>query len=118
MIPHGPIENYLAQLRHQLPYPAPRLIAETREHLMEAKAAGLATGRSQEDAETHAIESYGPVSDVVAAVLKEGSVLLSPRTLQWLAPFVLLMCLPVFIFIFVNVIESLAGNEGGFGVFG
>lgn len=117
-IPGGPIEDYLRQLRRQLPYPAPRLIAETREHLMEAASVSLAAGFSHRDAEARAVQGYGPVPDVVAAVLNEGSALMSPRIVRWLAPLAVLMCLPTFVFVSANVIETLAGNDGGYGVFG
>ena len=118
MIPGGPVETYLHELRRRLPYPAPRLIAETREHLVEATSTSLATGLSQEDAERGAVDGYGPVADVVAAVHKDGSALMAPQLIRWIAPIAVLMCLPTLVFVFVNLIETLAGSDGSEGVFG
>lgn len=117
-MPNGPVASYLAQLRRELPYPAPRLIAEAREHLLEATAASVATGLSEHDAEARAIESYGSVSEVVSAVLQQGSAMMSPRVARLLVLFSVLLTVPTLVFIFVNVIERLAGSEGSEGVFG
>ena len=118
MIPGGPVETYLHELRRRLPYPAPRLIAETREHLVEATSTSLATGLSQEEAERRAVDGYGPVADVVAAVHQNGSALMAPQLIRWIAPIAVLMCLPTMVFVSVNLIEILAGSEGSEGVFG
>ena len=114
----GPVESYLSELRRRLPYPAPRLIGETREHLMEATSSSLAEGLSQEEAERRAVDGYGPVDEVVAAVLTEGSALMSPMIVRLLVPFAVLLSLPTFVFIFVNMIEEAAGAGGSSGVFG
>ena len=114
----GPVERYLTDLRRSLPFPAPRLVAETREHLLEATATALASGRSQEEAEAEAVRSYGPVQDVVAAVIKDGSALMSPRVTPWIHAFTVLLCLPTMVFVMANLIEIMAGNDGGVGVFG
>lgn len=118
MIPNGPVEEYLRHLRRALPYPAPRLVAETREHLEEATSAARARGRSKEEAEAEAVRNYGPVNDVVAAVLTDGSALMSPTAGVWVRVFAVMLCLPTALFVAVNVIETLAGNDGGVGVFG
>ena len=118
MIPGGPVETYLHELRSRLPYPAPRLIAETREHLVEATSKSLATGLSQEEAEGRAVDGYGPVADVVAAVHQDGSALVAPQVIRWIAPVAVLMCLPTLMFVSVNLIEIWAGSEGSEGVFG
>ena len=118
MISKGPVETYLSELHRRLPYPAPRLIGETREHLMEATSASLAGGLTQEEAERRAVESYGPVDEVVAAVLAEGSALMSPLIVRLLVPFAILLSLPTFVFVFVNLIEEAAGSGGSVGVFG
>jgi hypothetical protein len=55
---------------------------------------------------------------VVAAVLAEGSALMSPVVTGWIRVFALLMCVPTALFVAVNLLESLAGNDGGEGVFG
>ena len=114
----GPVESYLSELRRRLPYPAPRLLGETREHLMESTSASLAEGLSQEEAERRAVEGYGPVDEVVAAVLTEGSALMSPMIIRLLVPLALLLSLPTFVFVFVNLIEEAAGSGGSEGVFG
>ena len=118
MIRGGPVETYLKELQKQLPYPAPRLLAETREHLMETASARVIEGHSEPEAERLAIAGYGPISDVVAAVRTEGSALMSPRVLRWIAPVAVLLSLPTAIFMFVNAIEHLAGSDGSEGVFG
>lgn len=112
------MQRYLADLRKSLPFPAPRLIDETREHLLEATAASLASGRSQEEAETEAVRDYGPIEDVVAAVLQDGSALMSPQAAIWTRTLALTLCFPTLVFVAANLIEILAGNEGGVGVFG
>ena len=114
----GPVESYLSELRRRLPYPAPRLIGEAREHLMEATSASLAAGLPQEEAERRAVDGYGPVDEVVAAVLTEGSALMSPMIVRLLVPFAILLSLPTFVFVFVNLIEEAAGSGGSSGVFG
>ena len=118
MIPDGPVERYLSELRRRLPYPAPRLVAETREHLVEATTASIAAGLQQEEAERRAVQEYGPVGQVVAAVLSEGSGLMSPALVRWIVPLAMLLVLPTAIFVAVNLIERLAGSDGSEGVFG
>ena len=118
IVPGGPIERYLRELHSALSYPAPRLIHETRAHLVEAAEEAAVEGASPADAEARAVASYGPVDRVVAAVTTEGSAVLSPRgtaVLSWLG---LILCLPTLVFFYVNVIEIVAGNSGGLGVFG
>jgi hypothetical protein len=114
----GPVETYLSQLRRRLPYPAPRLIGETREHLLEATSVALAAGLSQEEAERKAVDTFGPVDDVVAAVLKDGSAVMSPRVVRWFVPLAVLLCIPTAIFVSANLVEELAGSGGSSGVFG
>ena len=118
MISKGPVETYLSELRRRLPYPAPRLIGETREHLMEATSAARSTGASQEEAERRAVEGYGPVDEVVAAVLSEGSALMSPLVVRLMVPIAILLSVPTFVFVSVNLIEEAAGSGGSEGVFG
>ena len=117
LIPNGPIASYLRELRRKLPYPAPRLIVETREHLLDS-AAMFATDHGPGDAEQRAVERYGPVDDVVGAVKKEGSPMMSPGVLRWILPLAALLTLPSAIFLFTNGIEHLAGSDGSQGVFG
>lgn len=118
MMPGGPVQRYLAELRRSLPFPAPRLVDETREHLVEATAASLALGRSQEEAETEAVRDYGPIEDLVAAVLQDGSALMSPRAAIGIRALALTLCFPTLVFVAANAIELMAGNDGGVGVFG
>lgn len=113
-----PIERYLDELRRRLPYPAPRIIEETRSHLQEAAERARDQGMTAEESQEQAIASYGPVDGVVAAVLREGSPLMSPSFVRWIRPAALLLSLPTAVFIFVNVIEKLAGTDGGPSVFG
>ena len=118
MIPGGPIETYLWELGRQLPYPAPRLVVEAREHLIDAASKYQSMGDDSEIAERRAVERYGPVEDVVAAVKKEGSPRMSPRALRWILPVAALLTLPSAVFLFTNGIEHLAGSDGSEGVFG
>ena len=113
-----PIERYLDELQRRLPYPAPRIVEETRAHLQEAAERAAREGLGPEESQEQAIASYGPVDEVVAAVLREGSPLMSPSFVRWIRPVALLLSLPTAVFIFVNVIEKLAGADGGSGVFG
>jgi hypothetical protein len=94
------------------------LIAETREHLVEATSTSIAQGLAQEEAERRAVDGYGRVADVVAAVNQDGSALLAPSVIRWIAPLAVLMCLPTLVFVSVNLIEILAGSDGSEGVFG
>ena len=113
-----PIERYLDELRRRLPYPAPRIVEETRAHLEEAAERAVGDGKTRQEAEEQAIASYGPVDGVVAAVLREGSPLMSPTFVRWIRPVALLLSLPTAVFVFVNVIEKLSGTDGGPSVFG
>lgn len=117
MIPGGAVQTYLRALRRELPYPAPRLIAETKEHLAEATAEAIAEGHNEAEAERLAVEGYGSVIDVVDAVKRDGSALASPQLLRWVAPLGLVLSLPTAIFMMVQAIEHLAGSSGTDGVF-
>ena len=118
MIPGGPIEIYLRELRTALPYPAPRLVHETRTHLLEATEEEVAGGRSLEEAERHAVERYGPPNEVALSVAEYGTAVMAPRAATALQVAALVLCLPTVLFVAVNAIEMLAGNDGGTGVFG
>ena len=117
MIPGGAVQTYLRELRRELPYPAPRLIAEAKEHLAEATAQAIADGYDEPEAERVAVEGYGSVTEVVEAVRNEGSALASPRILRWVTPLGILLSLPTAIFMAVQAIEHLAGSSGTDGVF-
>jgi hypothetical protein len=118
VIPGGPVETYLKQLRARLPYPAPRLMDETREHLVDAVEDATRDGLPPQDAELRAVRGYGAVDEVVAAVMTEGSALMSPHVTRWILPLAGLLTIPAAIFMFTNGIEHLAGSDGSEGVFG
>lgn len=89
-----------------------------RDHLAEARDRLVREGVDPADAEERAVAELGDVSDVVAAVERDGSPVLSPRVTRWL-PWLAFVCIfPALVFLMVNVIEWLAGNDGGHGVFG
>lgn len=118
MILGGPIETYLRELRRKLPYPAPRLVAETRAHLIEAAARAAARTSDAEEAERQAVVGYGAPEVIAAAVTAEGSALMSPGLLRWIPWAALLLTAPAVIFLTTNGIEHLAGSDGSEGAFG
>ena len=118
MIRRGPIERYLGELRRRLPYPAPRFLAEAEEHLLQATADHVREGVDHAEAERLAIAGYGPVDDVVSAVLSEGSPLMSPRLVRLIVPVAVLLSMPTAVFVSANLIEELAGTAGSSGIFG
>jgi hypothetical protein len=64
------IENYLRQLAASLrtrPQETEQILAEARDHLAQAVAAGLAAGLSETEAQEAAISAFGSVSAVVRA---------------------------------------------------
>lgn len=114
----SPIETYLSELNEELPVSGRRVVQEIRAHLLETKERHLAGGATEVHAEELAVAEAGSVRDVVAAVERDGTPLLSPgmlRVAPWLAA---LFALPTLLFVFVNLIEAAAGNQGGEGVFG
>lgn len=118
MIPGGPVQSYLKDLQRELPYPAPRLLVETREHLLEATSLHITEGRDEIEAESLAVHEFGPISEVIDAVLAEGSALMSPKVLRWIAPLAALLAMPAAVFMSVIALEHLAGSDGSEGVFG
>lgn len=118
MMPGGHIDTYLKGLQRRLPHPVPRLLSETREHLIEAAAAGIARGLSPDEAEAEAVRSFGSVDSLVAAVRLEGGTLLSPLLITLISTLAVLLTLPTLIFVSANMIEIAAGTSGGESVFG
>lgn len=114
----GAIDRYLLELSRRLPPFAHRLLEESAEHLHDARDRFLAEGMTLDDAERRAVEEYGSVSEVVAAVSENGGPRMSPHARRFVAAVSFLMTLPTLIFVGVNAIEQLAGNSGGIGVFG
>jgi hypothetical protein len=114
----SPIEQYLMELDARLPIPGSRIVAEARDHLLEERDRLMANQVERMEAERQAVASYGPIEDIVAAVRTNGSPVLSPRVITWIPWVALMLILPTLIFIAANVIEELAGNSGGIGVFG
>lgn len=114
----SPIDDYLDALRRELPWPRRRLEREIRAHLEEAAARRMSEGEERTAAERAAIEHFGAVAEVAAAVSAEGGPMLSPSARRWLPAVAALLTLPTLVFVVVNVIEIVAGNDGGVGVFG
>jgi hypothetical protein len=114
----SPVDDYLDALRRELPWPRRRLEREIRAHLEEAAARRMAEGEEPAEAERAAIEHFGAVAEVAAAVAAEGGPMLSPLARRWIPAVAALLTLPTIVFAAVNLIEILAGNGGGAGVFG
>ena len=112
------IDRYVAELGARLPVPAHRLLHETRDHLVEARDRYVREGLSHDEAEARAVADMGDVSDLVAAVERDGSPVLSPAVTRWMPRLAFVCVFPALVFLMVNVIEWLAGNDGGIGVFG
>ena len=112
------IDRYVAELSARLPLPAHRLLHEARDHLVEARDRFVGEGLDPDEAETRAIAELGDVSDLVAAVERDGSPVLSPAVTRWMPRLAFACVFPASVFLMVNVIEWLAGNDGGTGVFG
>lgn len=114
----SPIDRYLGEMERRLPLPGRRILTETRAHLLEQRDRLIADGVDLTEAEERAVAAYGPIDEVVDAIRRQGSALLSPvaiRAIPWIA---LALTLPAVLFIWANIIEQLAGNTGGIGVFG
>lgn len=114
----SPIDEYLGALKRELPWPRRRLEREIRAHLEEAAERRVSEGATREAAERAAIEHFGAVTEVAAAAAVEGGPVLSATARRWMPAAAALLTLPTLVFVFVNVIETLAGNGGGAGVFG
>lgn len=114
----SPIDDYLKALKRELPWPRRRLVHEIRAHLEEARERLVAAGVDRADAERAAVERFGEVSAVAAAICEEGGPMMSPRARRVVPYGVALLTLPTVVFVVANAIETLAGNAGGVGVFG
>jgi hypothetical protein len=114
----SPIDDYLGALRRELPWPRRRLEREIRAHLEEAAERRVHEGFDREAAERAAIEHFGAVAEVAAAASCEGGPMLSPAARRWVPAGAALLTLPTLVFVLVNLVEVLAGNSGGVGVFG
>lgn len=112
------IDRYVSELTARLPAPAHRLLHETRGHLVEARDRYVSEGLDPREAEARAIAELGDVADLVAAVERDGTPMLSPAVTRWMPRIAFLCVFPALVFLMVNVIEWLAGNDGGTGVFG
>jgi hypothetical protein len=72
----GPIDDYMTQLERELRRRGiddPRMLAEVREHLVDAIDAGRQRGLSAADAEREALERFGAPRIVAAHMLEERS---------------------------------------------
>ncbi|MEA2516493.1 MAG: hypothetical protein QOG16_331 [Actinomycetota bacterium] len=114
----SPIEQYLIELEARLPMAGRRIVTEARDHLLEERDRLMANEVERMEAERQAVASYGHIEDIVSAVRANGGPVLSPRVIKWIPWVALLLSLPTLVFIAVNVIEEVAGNSGGVGVFG
>lgn len=112
------IDRYISELRARLPVPAHRLLEETRGHLHEARDRLVREGVEPDEAQRRAIAEVGDVSELVAAVERDGTPMLSPASSRWMSRLAFVCVAPALVFLMVNVIEWLAGNDGGTGVFG
>lgn len=112
------IDRYVSELRARLPAPAHRLLQEARDHLDEARDRFVREGLDPDEAERRAISELGDVSELVTAVERDGTPVLSPASSRWMLRLAFVCVLPALAFLTVNVIEWLAGNDGGIGVFG
>lgn len=112
------IDRYVSELSARLPVSAHRLVHEARDHLAEARDRFVREGLDPDEAEARAVTELGDVSDLVAAVRRDGSPVLSPVVTKWMPRLAFVCVLPALAFLMVNVIEWLAGNDGGTGVFG
>jgi hypothetical protein len=114
----SPIDDYLHALRRELPWPRRRLEREIRAHLEESADRRAREGTDRLAAERAAVAHFGAVAEVAAAVSTDGGPMLSPAARRWIPALAALLTLPTVVFVMVNVIEVLAGNGGGVGVFG